>query len=243
MKGASGAGVSLQGDFVVKECRDAENQVSWFRQAEAGPLLLGIRTPFVEGAVDNSYRMEYIHGHMATSEPTILFIDLLLKQINRWKETPSTSSGTWTDYMKRLEDHVRVGPSFEMKKALKLIEASDPFPSSFCHGDLTFENVLIEADGTLVLIDPNYKSDLYQSYMLDLGKLLQSTVAGYHKTFDSNYGVDLSRHTKYLRERIESEDIAMSSLSLLSHIIRLRKYRPPNQHHLVDQLLSQLTNA
>lgn len=243
MKGASGAGINLQGDFVLKECKDAKHQVSWFKQAKAGSLLFGIRTPFVEEAVKDSYRMEYIHGHMATSEPTILFIDLLLRQIDCWKKMPSTTSGTWADYLKRLEDHVRVGPSSEMKKALTLLERSDPFPSSFCHGDLTFENILIEPNGTLVLIDPNYKPNLFQSYVLDLGKLLQSTVAGYHETFGSNHGVSLSRHTKHLRDNIESEDIAMCSLALLSHIIRLRKYRPPAQHHIVDQLLSQLTNV
>ena len=245
MKGASGAGINLCGDYVIKNCRDAEHQVDWFVKAKRHGLKKGVRLPYTDLEDPKTYRMEFIRGHMATAEPTVLFIDTLLSQITHWSHIPSDSNASWDDYLHRIEEHVRVGLSCEMKSAFSYLENMDPFPASFCHGDLTFENVLIESDGTLVLIDPNFKPNLYQSYMLDVGKLLQSTLADYHKVFGSNFAIDLSRHTTHLLKRVSHEvgDALYEKrarASLISHIVRLRKYRPASQRPIVDNLLAEL---
>ena len=245
MKGASGAGINLCGDYVLKNCSDAREQVEWFIKAKEHGLQSGIRLPYTDLEDRETYRMEFIRGHMATAEPTVLFIDTLLSQVDHWSRVPANSIASWDDYLLRIEEHVREGCTGVMKSALAYTESIDPLPPSFCHGDLTFENVLIESDGTLVLIDPNFKTNLYQSYMLDVGKLLQSTLADYHRIFGSNFAIDLSRHTTHLLKRVSQragdalyEERARAAL--LSHVVRLRKYRPESQRPIVDNLLAEL---
>jgi len=243
MKGASGANVDLRGDFVYKQCSDAQSQVKWFESARKVGLVDGVRVPYVDLAADESYRMEFIHGHMGTFEPSVQFLDVCLSQIKHWSQTPAQTTGDWDSYLERLEDHVREGPTTDMIDSMRIIENADPFPTSFCHGDMTLENVIIEPTGVCSLIDPNFKEGLFQSYMLDLGKLLQSTVAGYHRVFNSNHGVCLSRHEdKILRAISRDYDERSALISCLSHLMRLRKYRSRQEHNLVDGMILSLTS-
>jgi len=242
MKGASGAFVNLNGDRVSKVCNDAFFQVEWFSLAAQHGLVDGVRVPAAELLALREYHMEFIRGHCATSEPSVMFIDTLLHQVMRWKDCPVATNGDWASYLNRLEHHVKLCESPEMAEALTLFEKAKPFEESFCHGDLTLENVLIDLDGICALIDPNFKADLFQSYILDLGKLLQSTHAGYHKVFHSHHGVDLSRHDEKLKAFLVKEDLwDVALLSCISHVMRLRKYRPHNEAGSVDQILKCLT--
>lgn len=63
-----------------------------------------------------------------------------------------------------------------LDKALELLGAHDwsPFSHSFCHGDMTLENIIIKND-ELYLID--FLDSFYDSYLLDLGTLLQDVQA------------------------------------------------------------------
>jgi hypothetical protein len=241
MKGASGARVSLRGDYVHKLCGDAEEQAAWFRHAERIGLVPGVRVPSLGLVVPKAYQMEFIRGHLATAESSVMYLEACIGQIEAWANTPPATDGNWTSYLSRLQDHVNVCPTREMDAAMDLLTTSEPFPRSFCHGDFTLENILLESDGTCVLIDPNFKSGLFQSYILDLGKLLQSTHARYHEVFDSNHGVDLSRHDAWLRKKLEEKGLwKQAHLACISHIIRLRKYRPEGQRPLVDRLLGKM---
>lgn len=241
MKGASGAKVKLNGDEVHKICGDAPQQVEWFERAKGLGLTPGVRLPLVGLESPRSYRMEFVRGHLAASEPSVIFLEQVLSQVMRWRDVSPVSAGDWESYLQRLGEHVDLCLTEEMEQALGLLEAADPFPSSFCHGDLTLENILIESDGTCVLIDPNYKPGLFQSYVLDLGKLLQSTHARYHEVFHSNHGIDLTRHDTWLHSVLEESGLwEQSLLSCISHVIRLRKYRPEEQRPLVDSLLREL---
>jgi hypothetical protein len=93
----------------------------------------------------------------------------------------------------------------------------------------------------MVLIDPNYEVGLFQSYLLDYGKLLQSVHSDYHRVFNSSAGEDpeplLNYLKSYLQDRGEWE---WALVAELTHIIRLRRYRPENERRLVDCLLDKL---
>ena len=245
MKGASGANLSLKGDWAIKTCLDATEQVDWFTHAEGIGLVPGIRLPKTVLEEPRRYRIEFIEGHEATKDFSLAPLKLCLKQVMLWSNQPSCSNGTWDGYLLRLEDHVKVAGSPEMKSAMIYLERAKEPPSSFCHGDLTLENVLIaNNDQKVVVIDPNFKRDLFQSFILDLGKLLQSTHANYHRVFNSHHGVNLSRHDSWLTDQIKGLGLwEQSYAACISHIVRLRKYRPESQQHLVDQLLSSFLKA
>jgi hypothetical protein len=103
------------------------------------------------------------------------------------------------------------------------------------------ENVLVEDNGEMVLIDPNYDPGLFQSWLLDYGKLLQSVHSDYHRLFNSSPGSDPAPLLNYLKEYLESRGLwEMALVAELSHVIRLRKYRPENERWLVDKILGNL---
>jgi len=88
---------------------------------------------------------------------------------------------------------------------------------SFYHGDLTIDNILW--DGTkYTLIDPNYKADIWGSYLLDLSKLYQET------RFDKE---ELFRELQsQIKKKFAFSDTNMRFLDLLeiSHYIRMMPY-------------------
>ena len=238
MKGASGAALKLSGDTVTKACNDSIQQVRWFQQAKKLGLPEGLSVPRVFSANDKSYEMEYIQGHEATHEATLYGIKACLKWCLHCSHKPSTTDATWDSYLTRLEDHVRLANTAPMRQALEKLIHMQALSCTFNHGDLTLENVLI-TPGSVVLIDPNYGQSLFQSFILDLGKVLQSTHFEYHRVFGSNHGVSLRRHGKWIEAELKASDLwEPSSLSCLSHIIRLRKYQPTNLRPLVDSHLA-----
>lgn len=240
MKGNSGAALDFRGDFVVKTCSQAKGQVAWFREAEKTGIIPGFRLPQVEAISESQYRIEYIAGFSATMLTSVSEFKKLVDLAEHWASKPSTTNATWDSYLERLQNHVAASNSPLMQEAFDVVVQYN-FPRSFCHGDLTLENVLVTGEGELVLIDPNYSFDLYQSWILDLGKLLQSTNSDYHRVFNSSPGVDPRPHLNYLRGYLQNRGLwKVSLVSELSHIMRLRRYRPEGEHQKVDQILVKL---
>lgn len=240
MKGNSGASLDFQGDYVLKSCPQAAHQVEWFVEAKEAGLVEGIRLPSVELVNSESYRIEYIAGFSATMLTSVSEFKKLLRLIEHWTTKTSTTDATWDSYLERLETHVYVSKSPLMQEAFEVVSQQE-LPSSFCHGDLTLENVLVTGEGEMVLIDPNYAPDLFQSWVLDIGKLLQSIHSDYHRVFNSSSGVDPTPHFEYLRGYLKERSLwKMALVSELSHIMRLRKYRPPGEHVKVENILKRL---
>lgn len=238
MMGSSGAILSARGDFVTKYCSDARCQAEWFSVASTLGLPDGVVTPEISFVGDDFYTMEFIEGHEATREPSLRAIELMVKTCEVFSSCPQRTTGDWESYLCRLEDHVRCGDSPVMRESMSHVEKSDPLVPSFCHGDLTLENTLV-SDSAVVLIDPNFKPGLFQSYLLDFGKILQSTHAHYHRVFDSHNGVRLTRHAAWVEARLKrTAEWKQAVLAAVSHIIRLRKYQPPEKRQLVDDCLS-----
>lgn len=237
MKGNSGASLDFQGDYVLKSCSQARGQVEWFHHARKIGVVEGFRLPSVEIVSNESYRIEYIAGFSATMLSSVSEFKKLLQLIEHWSTKPPTTDATWDSYLQRLETHVTVSRSPLMQDAFDVVSKCN-FPRSFCHGDLTLENVLVTGDGEMVLIDPNYSPDLFQSWILDLGKLLQSTHSDYHRVFNSSPGLDPEPHLKYLKNYLQARNLwKIALVSELSHIVRLRRYRSEEEFPVVDQIL------
>lgn len=244
MKGSSGAKLEYAGDYIIKSCSDAVEQDMWFQLASKLPVVNGIRIPKSELLSENAYKIEFINGVCGTHISSTLIIDTLITQVLTWKNCPQFRDIEWKKYMDRLWcNHVIYPGSGDMVKiAFDFINNHlTNLPPSFSHGDLTLENVITDSEGRLVVIDPNFKKDLFQSYILDFGKLLQSVNSDYHRAFNSNPGVDLSAHKVVLFDQLKKMGILKECLlSEISHIIRLRKYKPPEMAGDVDALLAKL---
>lgn len=241
MRGSSGAELLFSGDFILKRCSDSREQCEWFSRAAERPIPLGVRLPCVEFVDKTSYKIEFVEGTSATKFSSTRILDALVDQVLLWSKTPSERDCDWNSYLTRLFDqHVSEAGSEIISKVFKILEKVEPPPASFAHGDLTLENALVEPNGNVVLIDPNFKEGLFQSYILDLGKIMQSVHSDYHRVFNSHPGADPAPLCAHLRSRL-GEPLWKASLTAeMSHIIRLRKYRPQSQRELVDNLLSKL---
>jgi hypothetical protein len=99
----------------------------------------------------------------------------------------------------------------------------------------------VRDNGEMVLIDPNYSDGLFQSWLLDYGKLLQSTHSDYHRIFNSSPGSDPAPLLKYLKEHLVKEgQWYLAQIAEISHVMRLRKYRSENEWGKVDGILERL---
>jgi hypothetical protein len=240
MRGNSGALLCFQGDYVLKECGNAREQCEWFGHANRVGLVEGIRLPYVELVNAESYKIEYIRGYSATMLTSVQDFARLVKLVEHWGCQPAASSGDWQSYLQRLKGHVAVSNSAQMEAAFELATRYE-LPRSFAQGDLTLENVLVEDDGAMVLIDPNYDPGLFQSWLLDFGKLLQSVHSDYHRLFNSSPGSDPQPLLNYLREYLQSRgQWELALIGELTHVMRLRKYRKSEEQWIVDKLLGNL---
>jgi len=236
MIGSSGATVRHTGDVVTKYCRNAQDQAHWMRTASALGVVDGIAVVQVIREANDSYVMEYVLGKTATHEPSVVPISNLYRQVKAWSVILPQSNASWTDYLLRLKGHAEIAHSDIIDRAVRLISASQPLQQSFCHGDLTLENAIVAHDGTTFLIDPNADDSIYQSWLLDCGKLLQSTHTDYHLSFKSNNGVPLARHDAVLCAMLRKDGIYREALiACLSHIVRLCKYRI-NEMHKIESI-------
>lgn len=243
--GSSGATLEFRGDWIHKECKDAESQVRWFREAEEIGTLPHIYLPAVERTGEFSYKIERLSGIPGTFSPSIDTIYLLLEQVQEWAKAGTPQIATSPGYVGRIiDEHLPLAEdSIPMKKAISFlsVEWDIHLPGTFCHGDLTLENCILMPNGQIGLIDPNNKPGLYKSWVLDIGKILQSIHSDYHRLFDSCPGVEQTWMYKEFRETLKERGVLRSSLlAEISHIVRLRKYRPDHQRDSVDSLLERL---
>lgn len=242
MKGSSGARLGFQGDVIRKECSDAAEQAEWFSIARDLPVMPGVRVPHTPRCGDGWYEIEFVEGTCGTWCESTLIIDTLVDQVMAWRACASHRADDWFSYLNRLHrQHIQNLDIVSFDEAFALVSSFPPLPSTFAHGDLTLENIILDRNGDLVLIDPNFKHGLFQSYVLDLGKLLQSVHSDYHHLFASHAGVSLQPHCEVLMARLDNMGLLLPAMvAELTHIIRLRKYRPEPQRPLVDELVTRL---
>ena len=240
MRGNSGASLNFAGDYVLKECSNAKDQCEWFGYAQSAGLVDGVVLPYVELVTPTSYKIEYVSGYSATQITSVQDLQRLVNLIEHWRKQPASNTASWQSYLLRLEDHVRVSNSPEMEAAFELVSHYE-LPSSFSHSDLTLENVLVRNNGEMVLIDPNFAPGLFQSWLLDYGKLLQSTHSDYHRIFNSSPGADPEPLLQYLRSHLQSiGHWELAQIAEISHLMRLRKYRASEEWPKVDGILERL---
>lgn len=203
---------------IVKTRRAAE-QDYWYTVCDVNhPRVIGY------DAVRESIELELVKAVPLCVTDNVAAVEQVISQVIKWSSR-AWPSGTWQQYVDSIAERAT-------SESLKLMRSVNVPMGTFCHGDLTLENVLIDSDQRLWYIDPN--PGKYMSYWLDLGKLAFSNE--YHERFGSYW----------LNEKIKSKLMALLPADsrqllkacLVSHVVRLRGYQSDAR---VDQWLEELT--
>lgn len=221
--GLSGAIVQVIGDTVAKTAPNAKAVVAWYREAQAR----GYQVPKILSVTGDTINMERVKGHTLTHGHYPHQIDMALMDMKRMINTKQhhQNNGDWGTYIRRVEHHIREDRIIQKMDWMitPMMYRMDNINShlSFCHGDLTLDNMMTfsgrcAADfDALVYIDPNPMTDIFSSWTLDLSKLAMSCV--------------LHRATRYLDQLYdfgEENGLRRTDMNtlILTHWIRMLKY-------------------
>lgn len=181
LEGRSGAEVSRVGDLVIKVAENTQMQVDWYNYA-TGVIenCHGFEVPEVLDSAPSVYRMAYLPTTGKFGPETIqAFIGTVESFIN----TPPMGEykGSYEKYVNRsirmleqpLKDRV-------YKIAMEWEDYCDQ-RQSFCHGDLTLDNI-IHSDKPY-MIDPSIQPGIWSSWLIDIGRMMQSLDNRYEEVF------------------------------------------------------------
>lgn len=220
------------GDFYVYKYTSDENRHSFVQEQII--WLSRAQQLFPEYAFKHLYTMQkgsefgYSMNRIDEKEMGCENANDLIKIVATIKDSVNLDNETIThsfvEYVNYLKDIVLSNPdifsSFDWNKYESLLLKHTKFANdsySYCHGDLTIDNILWDGE-KYTLIDPNYKKNTWQSYLLDLSKLYQET-----RFDDSTLFIRLKEEMK---ERFNFTDDNMNLIDLLeiSHYIRMIPY-------------------
>lgn len=116
----------------------------------------------------------------------------------------------------------------KIKNSLEILKNYDfsEVPTSLCCGDLTLENIIINARGEVYLID--LLDSFYNSWMIDIAKLLQDLELGWsYRNLDRDFGLNLRLATakQALIDNILSLNNGKEKLTTIYHILLLNVLR------------------
>lgn len=110
-----------------------------------------------------------------------LLVNKLFNDISVFSKTESIKIDTKLVFSLKIKELNReINSEWEfIKKAFFMLEQFDwsKIPQSYCHGDLTLENILISNDGDIYLID--FLDSFYNSWMFDMSKIFQDIELGW----------------------------------------------------------------
>lgn len=215
--GWSGAIVELRNGKVYKTHDDSIHAGEWYKIAQSF-----FNVPKIYSLIGKTLCMEYIE-----KTSNVIKMPEIVKLLDVLKFIPYSSdkSNNFDWYIWRIRKHIELAidtvPSFQNWLS-EVDDESVKFYNnnrSFCHGDLTIENIIIKND-EMYLIDPIYEShkDTYSSWLLDLSKFLYSLRLHNMMT---QYLWLMSVFTMY-------DNVMRKRILILeaSHCIRVYKYAP-----------------
>ena len=180
------------------------------------------------------FSMEYIAGRTLaehTEKVRILEIGDLIKRLFNCILTSNISFDTNNhiifmnkiDSLKYLlEKHKHLYSAFHILENFNWNNVQ----KSYCHGDLTLENILITDDNKIYLID--FLDSFYNSWQIDVAKLLQDLELGWsfrNEKMDSNRSLRLQIAKKALIEEILMLNNGESLLNTIYHLLLLNVIR------------------
>lgn len=186
------------------------------------------------------FDMEYIKGvtlakFIETIDSASIqnLVDIISNSIRAQKQNILNSSiqtqKIFQNKISSLREETKKMDDLSLSKALEKLSEKDwsHFENTFCHGDLTLENIIV-SNGQLYLID--FLDSFYDCWLLDIGKLLQDLQCMWSYRKDGgpsqNAKIRLLIFRKLLLQSLcSSEDVLVDSYyALLLHLTRIYPY-------------------
>lgn len=221
--GWSGADVELRNGRVYKTGKDSLNASKWYKIAESF-----FNVPKVYSLIGDTICLEFIDQNSPIS------LQKVINVIETFKEISDFKGGDFKIYIERVKSHCDYSNQFyEILPLLEEIQFFCNKNNSFCHGDLTIENILMH-NGDPFLIDPIYDDHSYSSYLLDITKFAYSLRR--HKL-----QIEYDYFINHFKSRIP---FPVLNILELSHWVRVYKYAPEDQRldivNIINEFLTTL---
>lgn len=231
--GWSGATVELRDGRVYKTHPDSLRAGEWYKIARSF-----FNVPDIHSLIGQTLCMEYIQ-----ETTKVIKMPDIIELLKTMAYIPFVEEGYenfYGHYVQRLVNHINLAkdnaPMFQDWLSYQTYEFNTFYNDnrSFCHGDLTLENILVKND-KMYLIDPIFENDrnTYSSWLLDATKFLYSLRL--HNMMTEYY---------WIYKTLRGQGIATKYLKLMeaSHCIRVYKYAPFEKKLKITQMYTDVMN-
>lgn len=231
--GWSGATVELRDGRVYKTHPDSLRAGEWYKIARSF-----FNVPEIHSLIGQTLCMEYIQ-----ETTKVIKMPDIIELLKTMAYIPFVEEGYenfYGHYVQRLVNHINLAkdnaPMFQDWLSYQTYEFNTFYNDnrSFCHGDLTLENILVKND-KMYLIDPIFENDrnTYSSWLLDATKFLYSLRL--HNMMTEYY---------WIYKTLRGQGIETKYLKLMeaSHCIRVYKYAPFEKKLKITQMYTDVMN-
>lgn len=233
--GLSGAIIYRMGDRVYKTDTRSYDVANWYKQAKE---YSGYVCPNVHSVIGKVICMDYIDGTMLKDYPIPPHILTALNLTKRCSTSTTPNDGFFTNYINRLITHLSLNDQTKplinaVTAAYQSVAAQADANRSFCHGDYSMDNIIVNRNNDMFVIDPIPMAGIYSSWLLDATKLIQSV---------ERY-LDVGNLVEIFKGKLVNNSTSekLIDLLVLSHWIRILKYAKYNDNNLYEKALNKIT--
>ena len=181
ISGASGLGLKVVGDQITKTCHTAQEQVTWLDNARE----MGIEVPMIHMVGKNSYTMERLSGislsNCVSLEPFVTVMDT----VDGFRGMDHKNNVYFSWFIDKIEGRLAYVDDSDfcdqLMSKLRHMEGFMNSHRSFCHEDMLFGNVIYTEDKRTVFLDPTSTSTTFNSWLMDVSKMLVSADSQYER--------------------------------------------------------------
>lgn len=235
LKGGSNSSIYREFNKVIKIANNSKAQYDWYLVAKK----YNFNIPTIYSCVGDTLYMSFVDGTMLAHNCSKNHINRLIKLCYQFKEIECIDNIRADNLDKYCDNLIKHLDSEETKFVIEKLREQEFLlldRQSFYHGDLTLSNIILDREDTLVLIDPNYKTD-YCSYLLDLAKIRQSL-----HDYEYIFGFSKNKNSIYLSDFDEAlkDDLYLVKLLELTHWIRMYDYKSEEDRVKVLKMINKL---
>ena len=208
------------GDVVIKEHATQEKAIlseEWFAKAK----MLGINAPEVFSRIYSKLYLQYVGFSESFSKEYIPYVMYLISKERSIRLDELTFNAN--RYCENLRSHLSEECVFELCNRILEFKNVLRMSASFCHGDMTISNMILN-QGRIFLLDPNWNKS-YSSWLLDASKFRFSVNGGEFYLNGTSYDEEILREFD-LQFVLKYGHQFLSLVKILeaSHWVRLCKY-------------------